>query len=296
MKIKETPGEKAFKWFNYTFMTLLNLVFILPFLSIVATSFLSAEEAARRGTFVLWPEHFDFTAYQAFLSKGSVLWQAYGVTIFVIVVGTALNLLFTSTLAYGLSKKFLPGRNLCITLIFISMIFSGGLLPSYLLVKSLKLINTIWALIIPGLIGTWNFIVMKAFFTQLPQSLEESAMIDGASPMRIMGSIILPISMPLIATMALFYAVGHWNAWFGAAIYIYKKELYPVQIILRNTVLMDTMQDINNNFMHDLGASKPTPTAIKSACIIITTVPMLCIYPFIQKHFVKGVMVGSIKG
>ncbi|MBQ7581726.1 MAG: carbohydrate ABC transporter permease [Lachnospiraceae bacterium] len=290
-----TKGEKAFQVFLVIFMFLLALIFILPFFVVLSTSLVSAEEAARRGSFILWPDQVSWTAYRLFLSKGSTLWRAYGNTVFITVVGTFLNLLVTSMLAYGLSRKNLPGRNFFITLIFITMIFSGGLIPTYLVVKTLKLTNTIWAMIIPNLVGTWNFVLLKTFFQQIPDSLEESAMLDGASPWQTLTRIILPLSKPALATIGLFYAVGHWNAWFNAAMYVDDRKLYPVQIILRNIVLSMSTNEANVEMSVEIGGSMPPGETVKCACIIITTLPIVCVYPFLQKYFVQGVVVGSIK-
>ncbi|HHY22654.1 MAG TPA: carbohydrate ABC transporter permease, partial [Clostridiaceae bacterium] len=277
------------------FQTLLSLTFIVPFLIVLSTSFVSEEEVMRRGAFILMPQKLDLTAYKMLLSGGSILFNAYKVTIFRVVVGTLLNLTFTSMLAYGLSKKNLPGRNLFITMIFITMLFGGGLIPTYMLIKGLRLVNSIWVMIIPGLISAWNMIIMRNFFYTIPDSLEESATLDGATPMQILLKIIFPLSLPAFATIGLFYAVGHWNAWFDAAIYINDRNKMPVQIIMRNIVLTMTTQDVNNEFISDFGVRPPAQT-LKSAVIIISTIPILCIYPFLQKHFVKGIMIGSIKG
>jgi putative aldouronate transport system permease protein len=293
--IKPTKGENMFKGFNYIFQTLLSLTFIVPFLIVLSTSFVSEEEVMRRGAFILMPQKLDLTAYKMLLSGGSILFNAYKVTIFRVVVGTLLNLTFTSMLAYGLSKKNLPGRNLFITMIFITMLFGGGLIPTYMLIKGLRLVNSIWVMIIPGLISAWNMIIMRNFFYTIPDSLEESATLDGATPMQILLKIIFPLSLPAFATIGLFYAVGHWNAWFDAAIYINDRNKMPVQIIMRNIVLTMTTQDVNNEFISDFGVRPPAQT-LKSAVIIISTIPILCIYPFLQKHFVKGIMIGSIKG
>ena len=291
-----TTGERFFNVFNIILMIVLMAVFLLPFLMTLSTSLISSAEAARRGSFILIPQQIDLTAYRLFLSRGSTLWRAYGVTIFVTVVGTALNLLVTSMLAYGLSKKNMPGRNFCITLIFITMLFSGGLIPTYMVVRALGITNTIWAMIFPSLVGTMNFILLKNFFIQIPEGLEESAMIDGASPLTTLLRIIIPVSAPAMATIGLFYAVYHWNAWFNAAIYIDNSALYPVQILLRNIVKAMNNQDINNSLMAELGGSKPPGGTVRAAAIVITTLPITVVYPFLQKYFVKGIIVGSIKG
>mgnify|MGYP001079051242 CR=1 FL=1 len=293
--IRTTTGEKVFQIFNYIFLILLSLTFLVPFLVVLSTSFVSEAESMRRGAFILIPQELDLTAYKMLLSRGSILFNAYKITVFRVAVGTFLNLTFTSMLAYGLSKRNLPGRNFFITLIFITMLFGGGLIPTYMLIKGLGLVDSIWVMIIPGLISAWNTIIMRNFFYTIPDSLEESATLDGATPFQILIKIIFPVSLPAFVTIGLFYAVGHWNAWFDAAIYINDRSKMPVQVIMRNIVLTMTTQDVNNEFISDFGVRPPAQT-LKSAVIIVSTIPILCIYPFLQKHFVKGVMIGSIKG
>lgn len=294
MYLKPTKGEKIFEVFNYIFLTLLAATFLIPFLNVLASSFVSEKEIIERG-FVLIPREPDFTAYKLLLGKGSVLINAYKVTIFRVVVGTFLNLIVTAMFAYPLSKKDLPGRSFFITMVFITMLIGGGLIPTYMVVKELKLINSLWALIIPSLMSAWNMLIMRNFFYTIPDSLEESAMIDGATPFQILIRIIIPVSLPVFATIGLFYAVGHWNAWFDAVIYLNDTNKYPVQVVLRNFVL--TMTDYELELEQSTGiAAKPPAVTIRAAIIIVSTLPILCIYPFIQKYFVTGIMVGSIKG
>lgn len=290
-----TRGERVFHACNDCFMFLLMLMFLIPFWSVFAMSFVSEAEAARRGSFILFPESFDLTAYRVLLSGGSAVWRAYGNTLFVVIVGTAVNLLLTVMLAYGLSKKGLPGRSGLTLMIFVTMLFSGGLIPSFLLNKYLGLVDSRWALILPGAISAWNTFIMRNFFAELPESLEEAAHIDGASTVRVLFSIVLPISLPSIMTIGLFYAVGHWNAWFSAAIYINSKPKLPVQNILRNMVAAASSSDVNSEAVNST-MQKPPAETMKSAMIVVTTLPILFVYPFIQKYFVKGVLVGSVKG
>lgn len=294
--IKITKGEKVFEVANYTLLTLLTLAFLIPFVTVISTSFVTEAEVARRGAFIIWPEEFNLAAYKMLLSGGSTLIKSYGVTLLRVVVGTFFNLVFTSTLAYGLSKKELPGRNFFITLIFITMIFNGGLVPNFMLIKALGLYNNFWVMIIPGLVSAWNMILMRNFFSQIPDSLEESAMLDGATPLQVLIKIILPISMPIMATIGLFHAVGHWNAWFDASIYINDTAKQPVQVFMRNIILSGSSKDINGALLNEVAGVKPTAETMKSAVIVITTLPILLVYPFVQKYFVKGMMVGSVKG
>ncbi|MDF2647317.1 MAG: carbohydrate transporter permease [Paenibacillus sp.] len=292
---KTSFGERLFQIGNYLFLTLVSLTFLLPFLVILSTSFVSETELIRRGSFILFPQHFDLTAYKVLLSGSSTLYQAYFITIMRVVVGTSFNLIITAMMAYGLARKQLPGRNAVIALIFVTMLIDGGLIPNYLLMKGLHLTNTFWVMILPGLVNAWYLIIMKNFFTQIPDSLEESATIDGASPLRVLVSIVFPLSLPTFATIGLFYAVGHWNAWFDAMIYINDTDKLPVQAIMRQIVLQYSTVDINQSVFASL-AEKPTAESVKAAAIIVTTLPILFVYPFLQKHFVKGVLTGSVKG
>ncbi|WP_248924589.1 carbohydrate ABC transporter permease [Paenibacillus hamazuiensis] len=291
--IKPTVGERAFDVINIVLLVALSLMFLIPFLSVLSTSFISNAESMRRGAFVLIPEKLDFAAYDLLLNKGTLIWTAYKITLFKVVVGTFLNLVFTSTLAYGLSRRKLPGRNALVFFIFLTMIFHGGLIPTYMLMDNLGVKDTLLALILPGLVSAWNLFILRNFFMSLPEELEESAIMDGASPPVILWKIVIPLSMPAIATIGLFYAVHHWNDWFGASIYINDRSLLPVQVVMRNIVLAGVAQ---NETMIEYVNDPPPAQTLKSAIIIISTVPILFVYPFIQRFFVKGMMVGSIKG
>ncbi len=290
---KRLPAsEKVFQLVLYILLIAMTLSFIIPFLLVLGTSFVTKEEVARRG-FVFFPEQWSTMAYDMMLFQNNEVWRAYGVTFFRVVVGTLCSLLVTGTFAYAMSKRDLPGRMFFLVLSFITMIFYGGLIPSYLVIKSLGLIDSIWCFILPNLMSVWNMLILRNFFYSIPESLEESALLDGATPMTIFFRIIVPLSMPAIATIGLFYAVDQWNSWFDAAIWINDPNKYPLQMVLRKYVLMSSTYDLK----FDLATgAKPPDMGIKSAIVVISTVPMLCIYPFIQKYFVKGVMVGSVKG
>lgn len=292
-KKKRLPaGELAFQVVLYVLLILLTLTFIIPFLLVIGTSFVSKEEIARRG-FVFFPQVWNFAAYDMMLLQNTEVWRAYGVTFFRVVVGTLSSLLVTGTFAYAVSKKDLPGRTVLLVLSFITMIFYGGLIPTYLVVKSLGLIDSLWCFILPNLMSVWNMLILRNFFYSIPDSLEESALLDGATPPTIFFRIIVPLSMPAVATIGLFYAVDQWNNWFDAAIWINDVRKYPLQMVLRKYVLMSSTYYLK----FDLATgAKPPDMGIKSAIVVISTLPMLCIYPFIQKYFVKGVMIGSVKG
>ncbi len=290
---KRLPAsEKVFQLVLYILLIAMTLSFIIPFLLVLGTSFVTKEEVARRG-FVFFPQQWSTMAYDMMLFQNNEVWRAYGVTFFRVVVGTLCSLLVTGTFAYAMSKRDLPGRMFFLVLSFITMIFYGGLIPSYLVIKSLGLIDSVWCFILPNLMSVWNMLILRNFFYSIPESLEESALLDGATPMTIFFRIIVPLSMPAIATIGLFYAVDQWKSWFDAAIWINDPNKYPLQMVLRKYVLMSSTYDLK----FDLATgAKPPDMGIKSAIVVISTVPMLCIYPFIQKYFVKGVMVGSVKG
>ena len=291
-----SKGEKIFEAFNYIILTVFSLCFLLPFLFVVGTSFIGIEEWARRGAFILIPERIDLGAYKMLLGRGSMMLNAYAVSIFRVSVGTMLNLAVTSTFAYALACRDLPGRTGFTVFVFITMLFSGGLIPTFMLVDTLGLMNSLWVLIIPALMNPWWMLIMRNFFMAIPQEIEEAAIIDGATPPRILVSVILPISLPSLATIGLFYAVWHWNEWFMAAIYLREQVKYPIQLILRAVLMMGT-QSYRGEVMQMMEADvMPPAQTLKAATIIVSTVPILVVYPFLQKHFVKGATLGSVKG
>ena len=283
---------KVFDVVNYTFLTLLTLVFILPFWSTIVTSFVSEAERLARGMFIFYPQNIDLGAYTAVLKPGSQVYSGYIITIIRTFGGTTCNMLVTVTLAYGMSKKGLPGRTIITFLIYFTMLFSGGLVPTYLVVRHTGLYNNIGAYIVPGLVSVWNLFLMRNFFMQIPESLEEAAIIDGASPLTVLLRVVLPLSLSSLVTIALFYAVGHWNSWFDGLIYVQKIELLPLQNILRNIIIASNVENVVDHF----SAAPPPLESIKGATIVVSTLPILLIYPFAQKYFIKGVMVGGIKG
>lgn len=289
-------GDRIFHVMNTLIMLFVSLVIILPIVSVVMNSFVSEAEISRRGVFIIVPEVWDATAYNMLWTSRTNIIRAYGNTLFRVVVGTALNLLFTIALAYPLSKKDLKGRGLINAFVFFTMIFSGGLVPRYMVVKWTGLLDTRWSLIVPGIINTWNMFMMRNFFYGIPDSLTESAKLDGANNLQVLILIVLPCSLASIATIGLFYAVGHWNAWFDAVIYITNTKLLPMQNILRNIVSTANISDLDAMSMAAADYVPPPAQALKSATIVISTVPILVVYPFIQKYFVKGAMVGSVKG
>ena len=281
---------------NYILISMFCMTIILPFVWLVSSSLLSIEELALRGRFILFPQKPTMSAYKQVLSQGSLVFNCYMVTLQRVMVGTSLNVIFTTALAYGLSKKDMFGRNIFITLIFITFFFSGGLIPSYLVVVSLGMKNSLWALIIPGLISAWNMLLVKSFLNSIEPAMEESAFIDGANEITIFYKIIIPVSKPIIATITLYCAVSHWNAWFDALIYINDAKKLPIQNLLRSVIFASQLSMVGGFGGTEVRTVAPPSSAVISSTIVITTVPILCVYPFLQKYFVKGVMIGSLKG
>ena len=289
-------GEKLFRALTYVMLAVFSMAFLVPMLFVLGTSLIGVEEWARRGAFVLIPERIDLGAYRMLLGRGSMVLNAYAVSVFRVVVGTLLNLLVTATFAYALARRDLPGRTFFTLMVFVTMLFSGGLIPTFVLIDTLGLMNSLWVLILPALMNPWWMLIMRNFFMAIPQEIEEAAIIDGATPPRILVSVILPISLPSLATIGLFYAVWHWNEWFMAAIYLREQVKYPIQLILRAVLMMGT-QSYRGEVMQMMEADvMPPAQTLKAATIIVSTVPILVVYPFLQKHFVKGATLGSVKG
>ncbi|WP_282942714.1 carbohydrate ABC transporter permease [Paenibacillus sp. RC67] len=290
MHIKPTAGSRAFDVTNIVILTLCAFMTLFPFIYILATSLAPLQQVLRGGV-ILWPETFTWDAYQTIFTNTHFVRSLY-TTFFITVVGTITNLLFTTFMAYPLAKKRLKGRRTILFLVVFTILFSGGLIPSYMIVKSFGLINSVWSLIIPGAISAFNLIIMKNFFQGIPEELEEAARIDGCKNLGVLFRIVLPLSMPALATFTLFYAVGHWNQFFAAVIYITKSNLWPIQVVLRQMIIEGSTQE----FEQAMGELKIIPATIKMAAIIVATVPILFVYPFLQKHFAKGVLLGSVKG
>ena len=278
-------------------MIFMLVVTLYPVLNVMAASF-SSTNANDRGIMGILPVEFTLDNYLMVLRRGTVP-RAFVNSVIYTTVGTAINLLLTTSFAYALSRKHLALRNLYMTVAIIPMYFSGGLIPTFLLVKNLGLYNSMWALILPGAINITNFIIMRTFFQSIPKELEESASLDGANDFVILYKIILPLSKAAIFTIGLYYAVGHWNSWFSAMIYLNDAGKYPLQMILRELVIAaSSLRDAADSGDFNTAADivNINVKGIKYATLFISIVPMLIIYPFIQKHFVKGVMVGSLKG
>ncbi|AWM16077.1 carbohydrate ABC transporter permease [Bacillus inaquosorum] len=286
-----TKAGRVFDICNILFLGGVGAITILPFLYIIAGSFATEAELAQR-SFFIFPKTFTLDAYKYVFSTPTFI-RSMGVSIFITVVGTAVQLFFTFTMAYPLAKRHVKGRNLLLNLVIFSMLFSGGMIPTYLVVKSLGLLDTYWALILPMAINPFNLIIIKNFFQQLPRELEESAKIDGCSEIGVFWRIALPLSKPVIATFALFYAVGIWNDFFHALLYINDSAKWPLQMVLRQVTILSDLTATNGDTMQN---TVPPEQGIKLAVIVIATLPILAVYPFLQKHFAKGMLIGSVKG
>lgn len=292
MKMKESIDYKIFQVFNLGIMWFIVLATLYPFYYIGIASF-SSESAVILGKVTIWPVEFTMRAYEKVIENPS-FWIGYKNSIIYTSFSTMIGLVMTVTCAYPLSKKGLPGKNFMMKAITFTMFFSGGMVPNYLLIRSLGWIDTIWAITVPGAISVWNMIIMRTYFQGLPESLEEAAVIDGLSPIGVLVKIVLPLSKPILATIGLFIAVNQWNNWFGPLIYMNSNIKYPITLFLRNIIEGAQMQAQSPTVTGDELANLPGET-LKAAAILIVAVPIICVYPFVQKYFVKGMMIGSIK-
>ena len=292
--VYRTAGSIAFDILNYTVISLAAFTTVLPILYIIFNSFATELELQTRSMFLI-PHTWSLDAYKYIFASDKLI-RAFGVSVFITVTGTLINLFFTVTMAYPLSKKYLRGRTPILNLIIFSMFFSGGMIPGYILLSSwLGMRGTYWALLIPGAISAYNMMIVKNFFQSIPQELEESANLDGCSDLMTLILIVLPLSLPVLATFGLFYAVGHWNSYFSAMIYLTDNKMYPLQLILRQIIITAEASASDMTLM-DPDFVEPPKESIKMAVIVVATVPIMCVYPFLQKYFVKGVMVGALKG
>ncbi|MFC3767287.1 carbohydrate ABC transporter permease [Paenibacillus sp. GCM10012303] len=285
--------SRLFDVVNYAVLTLFALSTLAPFLYVLAGSFASSEELLVKKLIAI-PDTLSIAAYRYIFST-PIIFNSLLVTMFITVVGTAINLAFTATMAYPLSRTALRGRSWLMLMIIFTLLFGGGMIPTFLVIKALGLLDTYWSLWLPGAISAFSVILLKNFFQQLPEGIEESAKIDGCNDLQILCKIVVPLSMPAIATFALFYAVGHWNSFFTAILYINDVNKWPIQVWLRQIVILSTGGFADPNAAAETAALVP-PQSVKFAVIVVAIVPVLIVYPFLQKHFAKGVMLGSVKG
>ncbi len=286
-------GERAFNAANIIFFILLMALMIYPFWYMVMASVSDPDLTASGGLFLL-PAGFSSTAYQAVFQNVSIL-SGFKVTIITTVAGTLIGTFFSAGMAYAVSKKRLRGGKFFSLLILFTMLFSGGLVPSYLLVKMLGLIDSYGAFILPGAIGAWNIFVMISFFRGIPDELEEAAKIDGANDLTVFFRIVLPLSKPVLATVGLFIAVGYWNDFFSSVLYATEKDMWQLQMVLKD-LISNTSQAISQAGISVAVQQQVNPFTVKMASILVSSAPILAVYPFLQKHFVKGALIGSVKG
>lgn len=292
IQLKESLSYKMFKVLNVIVLLIIVYLTFYPFLNIVAQSF-SSQAEINAGNVNLIPKGFNVETYKVIV-RDKMFWINYKNTVVYTVTATAISIVMTSMFAYALSRKRLLGRKFFTMFAVFTMFFNGGLIPNYVLIQSLGFGNTMWAIVVPGAINVFNMLIMRTFFQNIPEELEDAAIIDGSSTYNTIVRIILPLSKPIMATMILFYAVAHWNSWFPAFIYLDKKELFPVTIYLRNLIAgTENSLTTGATSADDL---VQIASNVKSVTMVLTVLPILSVYPFIQKYFVSGVMLGSVKG
>lgn len=289
---KRSAPEIAFDMVNYTLMLVLMLLTLYPFIYVAFASVSDSNALVMHRGLLYKPLGLNFDAYGRVFNNRMVM-KGYLNTLFYVGAGTTVNMILTSLGAYVLSRKQLYWKKAIMIFVVATMFFSGGLIPFYLIVKGLTLSDTVWAVILPVAISTWNLIIMRTSFAGIPDSMEESAKVDGANDLVVLFRIILPVSMPIVAVMILFYGVGRWNDWFNAMIFLRKRELYPLQLILREILVMNSVDSMTGNIKNADRLS--VGESIKYATIMVATVPVLFIYPFLQKYFVQGIMIGALK-
>lgn len=297
-RIRETMTDRLFGLGNYLLVGVMLLLILYPLVYILSAS-VSDPAAVNSGRMWLWPVGFTLEGFARVFNNPDIL-IGYRNSVFYTVTGTLINLAVTLPCAYALSRPELPGRGVILGIILLTMFFSGGLIPTYLLVRDLGLINTVWALLLPKAAAAWNILVAMAFFAMtIPRELQDAAEIDGASPLGFFWRVVLPLSKPIIAVMALFYAVGHWNQYFDALIYLSDRNLYPLQLFLREALVeqqMSTSMMMSGEAMEAMAQQARIADIVKYAIMIVASLPLLIVYPFLQRFFVKGVLIGSVKG
>ncbi|MCG7406217.1 carbohydrate ABC transporter permease [Paenibacillus sp. ACRRX] len=296
--IRDSIGDRLFTAFIYVFLTLLAFSTFYPFWNSIVISFNAGMDTSKGGI-TFWPREFTLENYKI-VFEDSRLMNGFMIAALRTVIGTVTAILATSIFAYGMSKRELMGRKYYMIMCIVTMYFGGGLIPTYMLIKGLGLFNSFWVFIIPALISVWNMIIFRTFFQGLPQGLEESAKIDGCGNWGTFFRIVLPLSGPVIATLALFTAIAHWNEWFVASIYITNENLLPIQTVLRqilfSNIASEQISNLDAGALARLNAAKTiTSKSLTMATIMVATLPIVCVYPFLQKYFVKGVLVGSLK-
>ncbi|MBO3734486.1 carbohydrate ABC transporter permease [Glycomyces niveus] len=291
-RVQDTRVDRVFMVGVYILLTTFLLIVLVPLVNIVASSF-SSPAAVSGGRVFLWPVDFTLIGYKAVLTSDAIL-TGFGNSLFYAIVGTLVSVALTVMIAYPLSRSELVGRKVLIGGVLFTMLFSGGLIPTYMVVRALGLLDTRWAIILPAAIGAWQVLIAMTFFrSSIPGELYEAAQLDGASDLRFLWSVVLPLSKPLLAVIALMYGIGQWNSYFSALIYLRSEELYPLQLVLRNVLIVNNTGGTN---LADQMAAEQMADLMKFSLIVVSTVPVLLVYPFVARHFTKGVMLGSVKG
>ncbi|MCM3782639.1 carbohydrate ABC transporter permease [Neobacillus mesonae] len=291
----ESRGDRFVMITIYILLGIISLIVLYPIYFVMIAS-ISNPEDVMLGTVWLWPTDLSLVGYERIFENNELM-RGYLNTILYTFFGTALNVVMTIAAAYPLSRQDFKGRNVFTMMIVFTMFFSGGMIPTYLLIKDLGMLDTFWVMILPTAVSVWNILIMRTFFqNSIPKELQEAAFLDGCSNMKLLVRIILPLSGPVLAVMVLFYAVGHWNSYFNAMIYLSDRDKYPLQLFLREILIQDQMQNMVDLGSDTFSKSLMEVEAIKYAAVIVTNLPMLLLYPFLQKYFIKGVMIGAIKG
>ena len=295
--IKSSGIDRIFDILVYCIAIFAFLIVLIPLMNVISSSF-SSGKMVQTGQIRIFPKEFTLDAYKMVFGYRDI-WIGYRNTIFYTFVGTTLNVIFTILMAYPLSRRDLKGKAIIMKLLVFTMMFSGGLIPNYLLVKNLHLLNTAWSLWLPGLLSVYNVIVMRTFFqTTIPEELLEAAQIDGCTNRKYLVSVVLPLSKPILAVMVLLYAVGHWNNYFSAMLYLNEKNKYPLQIFLRDILISSKvdMSAMRGGDVQEMLKKQEMQILMKYSLIVVSSVPVFIMYPFVQKYLVKGVMIGSVKG
>ncbi|KRM23705.1 ABC transporter permease subunit [Schleiferilactobacillus harbinensis] len=300
--IKDTRGDKVFKFFLFIFIVLAVLLVLYPLIYIVSAS-VSDLQSVNSGAMWLLPHGFTLEGYKVILNYGDI-WRGYGMTIFYTVSGTLVSLALTIPCAYAISRPDFSGKKWFTNFMLVTMFVGGGLIPSYLLIRALGWVNTVWAIIIPGAASIYNIIVTRSFFqSSIPWEMQEAAIVDGATDFQLFFKIVLPLSAPIIAVMALFYGVGQWNSYFSALVYLQNKNLYPLQMVLRQILVLQDLQQgaatgatVTQSAAQAAFSKEQLVAVIKYGVMIVSSLPVILVYPFLQRFFVKGVLIGSLKG
>lgn len=294
--VRLSTSDRVFGIVNATILVVVSLFSLVPIFQVLLTSFTPAADMLRPNSSILQiPSHFTFHNYVWLFRGSNRLLNAYKITLLRTLIGTLLSLLVTVTTAYPLSKKYLAGRKFFMLLFYFTMLFSGGMIPTYLIVDGLDLTDTFGAMILPCAMSVYNMILMRTYFQSIPEELDESARLDGATDIRILFHIILPVSMPALASIGLFYAVFHWNSYIDAVMYIRSRELWPLQLLMREILTNNSVAELSlGGLIED--PNRPNAQLIIAVVIVVSALPIMCVYPFLQKYFVKGLMIGSVKG